>query len=119
MPVLAQRQFYGIALLFLAFGVVAMIDRAAAPYAGAVALIGAVTIVMAGGGASGPSLAPLRDAIDRARAGKRPEPPPGAPLELVEIYGALAQFSDDASALGKTSREKNAEIDAALGQVET
>jgi methyl-accepting chemotaxis protein len=120
MPPLSQRQVYGIFLLLIAFGVVAYFDRAAAPYCLVLALIGGFTVVWAGGGGggAGPSLAPLRDAVQGARSGRRPEPPPGASIEMIELYGAIGQLAEDSSATVRTVKEKHQEIDTALSGVE-
>src|SRR5262245_44957066 len=110
MPPLAQRQVYGIILLLVAAFGVDMITREAAPYAGVVAAIGAFALVWGGGGAAGPSLTPLRDAIERARGGKRPEPPPGASLEMVELYAGLGRLAEDNAELTRLARDKTGEI---------
>jgi methyl-accepting chemotaxis protein len=119
MPPLAQRQVYGIFLLLIAFGVVATIDRAAAPYCGGVLLLSIFVVIWSGGGAGGLSLAPLREAIDRARTGKRPEPPPNAPLDLVEIYGALGRVAENSAEQERSIKEKGEELETALTQVDS
>ena len=63
-------------------------------YVMAVAVVGAISVVFAGGGASGPSVAGLAEATRRAAAGERPDAPTGASGEVLRVYEALAALAE-------------------------
>src|SRR5512143_609946 len=104
MPPLNQKQFYAIFLVLAALAGVFAMDRAVVPYASAIAVISVVAIAMSGGAGGLSVPAGLRDAIDRAGSGRRPEPPAGASPDVAELYAALSRVADtieDTHAHGK------------------
>jgi hypothetical protein len=117
MPPLGQRQVYGIFVLLVALAAIVSIDRAVVPYAGALAALSVIIVVWSGGATSGASLAGLREAVDRARSGKVPDPPPGAPPEVTDIYGALGRIAEALSELGERAQKREREIEEATTQV--
>ena len=117
MPPLSQRQVYGIFLLFDAHFAIVTIDRSAAPYAGGITALAIAIIIGSGGVKGGASLAGLRDAIARTREGKRPEPPPGAPPEMNDIYSGLGRLAEAFRDLASGSEEQSREVELATTQV--
>ncbi|HVU00988.1 MAG TPA: methyl-accepting chemotaxis protein [Polyangiaceae bacterium] len=118
MPPLGQRQFIGIILLLAGLVAILSVDRAATPYVVALAAIGVFAVAWAGGGAvGGPSVVGLRDAVDRARGGKSPEAPAGAPPEIQDIYAALARVAEAIRETGAENEERNAEVEEASDAV--
>lgn len=119
MPPLTQRQFYGIIVLLGALAGVFAMDRAVVPYAAVIAVIGVVAVASSGGANGGSALpSGLRDAIDRAASGRRPEPPAGAPPEVLELYSALARVADKAQEVETESKGRMKDVEQATGQVE-
>ncbi len=77
--------------------VAAGLDQHMGIYAVVLLVAGAAAILIAGGdngGISAEAILSLRAAVRRMSDGKRPEPPPGAPLALLSIYEALADSFD-------------------------
>jgi methyl-accepting chemotaxis protein len=119
MPPLGQRQVYGIFVLFVAAFAVAWLDRTMFPYAAALTALGIAIVVWAGSptGGGGTSLVVLRDAVERTRAGKRPEPPLGAPADLVDLFGGLGRLVDAMHELESGSEKQQREVESATAQV--
>ncbi|HVW25717.1 MAG TPA: methyl-accepting chemotaxis protein [Polyangiaceae bacterium] len=118
MPPLGQRQVYGILVLLLGLFAVLALDRAAGPYAIGLAILGIVIVIWSGGGgAAAVSLAPIRDALDRTREGRRPEPPTGASPDMIAVYDGLGRIADAVRNLEAGSESQRRELEAGTNQV--
>jgi methyl-accepting chemotaxis protein len=118
MPPLGQKQLYGIIGILATGMALVSIDRSMVPYPVAVfSLVGLCIglLVWAGGGPGGTSLAGLREAIDRATAGKDVRIPEGAPAEVSDLYSSLSRTAETIRDLGAQGAEEAAEIEAASG----
>jgi methyl-accepting chemotaxis protein len=117
MPPLGQRQVYGILVLLIGLLAVLAIDRAAGPFAIGLAVLGIVVVAWSGGGGAPTSLGGLRDAIERARGGRRPEPPSGATPDVLAVYDGLSRIADAVQDLEAGSEEQKKELEAGTAQV--
>jgi methyl-accepting chemotaxis protein len=117
MPPLGQRQVYGILVLLIGLLAVLAIDRAAGPFAIGLAVRGIVVVAWSGGGGAPTSLGGLRDAIERARGGRRPEPPSGATPDVLAVYDGLSRIADAVQDLEAGSEEQKKELEAGTAQV--
>jgi methyl-accepting chemotaxis protein len=107
---LSSKQITGV-LAVLAVGVGGWyLARDSGPYLMAVALVGAIAVVFAGGGPAAPSLQGFVDAARRAGTGEKPSIPPNTTGEVLRAYEALA-------AIAEHRRKDAAEIAAKHGQM--
>jgi methyl-accepting chemotaxis protein len=101
---LTQRQVLALLALVAVAAiawVAAGLDQRLGTYALVVLVAGAAAIMAAGGDSGGipaDAILGLRAAVRRMTEGKRPEPPPGAPLALLAIYEALGDTFDSRGA---------------------
>jgi methyl-accepting chemotaxis protein len=116
MPPLGQRQVYGILVLLLGLFAVLALDRAAGPFAIGLSLLGIVVVIFSGGSPAA-SLGGLRDAVDRARGGRRPEVPPGTSPEMLSLYEGLGRIADAVQELEAGSEEQRRELEVGTHQV--
>jgi methyl-accepting chemotaxis protein len=117
MPPVSQRQVYGIIVLLLALAGVAAADRGVTPYAAVLSALGVVVVVWSGTTKAGLPLDGLRDAVERARAGKRADPPPGAPPEAMPLYDALARIAESMRELEEQEAKRRRDTTEASEQV--
>ena len=116
MPPLGQRQVYGILVLLVGLLAVLALDRAAGPYAIGLAVLGIVVVAFSGT-APAASLGGLRDAVDRARTGRRPEAPIGSSQDVASLYEGLGRVADALRDLEAGSDEQKRELEAGTTQV--
>jgi methyl-accepting chemotaxis protein len=118
MPPLGQRQVYGILILLIGLLAVLAIHPATGPFAIGLAVLGIVVVVWSGGGgAGGISLNGLRDAVERARSGRKADPPAGASADIIAVYEGLSRIADAVHDLEAGSDEQNRELEQGIGQV--
>src|SRR5262245_20560338 len=94
MPPVGQRQVFGILILLIGLLAVLALDRAAGPYAVGLAVLAIIVVIWTGGGGGAMSLGGLRDAVERARSGRREDPPPGSTADMLAVYDGLARIAE-------------------------
>ncbi len=117
MPPLGQRQIYGILVLVLALAAIAAIRPTVTPFAAVLLAIAIFVIVWSGSAKGGVSIDGVREALDRARLGKRTDAPSGAPPELASVYEGVMKIAEAVRALEDESERRRREIDASASHV--
>jgi methyl-accepting chemotaxis protein len=108
---LNSKQLIGALVVFAAGFIGFALAKEAGMYVMAVAVVGAIAVVL-GGGASGPGVDGLVEAVRRASRGEAPAAPPGATGEIARAYEELASLADRQERAGKGLKEAQKELDA-------